>query len=180
MIASSYKKWVEQIGARAVVLPHWATNSEIETVLLQVNGLLIPGGGVSLFKSKKPTKYLKSVSRVMKVAYKMNKEVGSLPVWGICLGMEIMLESFGELKLKRIRIDTFNKVRKISWMKKNFEKSMFKKALAPSTVKNMMSMRLSYFHHKFGITKKNFNKNKLVKKNFNIVAFYEKHGKEIV
>lgn len=45
---SSYKKWVESTGARAVVIPHWADIIEIQKILKQVNGLLIPGGGKRL------------------------------------------------------------------------------------------------------------------------------------
>ena len=47
-IASSYKKWIEQTGARAVAIPHFASLREIDQLLNQVNGLLIPGGKTEL------------------------------------------------------------------------------------------------------------------------------------
>lgn len=47
-IASSYKKWIEQTGARAVAIPHFASLREIDKLLNQVNGLLIPGGKTEL------------------------------------------------------------------------------------------------------------------------------------
>jgi len=47
-IASSYKKWVEQTGARAVTIPHWVSMDYLEDLLREVNGLLIPGGSTIL------------------------------------------------------------------------------------------------------------------------------------
>jgi gamma-glutamyl-gamma-aminobutyrate hydrolase PuuD len=47
-IASSYKKWVEQTGARAVIIPHFSSMSTLENLMNQINGLLIPGGSTSL------------------------------------------------------------------------------------------------------------------------------------
>lgn len=50
MIATSYKKWVESTGARAVAIPHFASISEIKKIVNQVNGILLPGGNAELKK----------------------------------------------------------------------------------------------------------------------------------
>lgn len=44
MIPTSYKKWIESTGARAVAIPHFASMSEIKKIINQINGLLLPGG----------------------------------------------------------------------------------------------------------------------------------------
>jgi gamma-glutamyl hydrolase len=44
IIPTSYKKWIEQTGARAVAIPHFKSLREISQILNQVNGILFPGG----------------------------------------------------------------------------------------------------------------------------------------
>lgn len=48
MIPTSYKKWVEQTGARAIVIPHYASDAVIKLLMKQVNGVLFPGGAPTL------------------------------------------------------------------------------------------------------------------------------------
>ena len=48
MIPSSYKKWIEQTGARVVAIPHFKSIIEISKILHQVNGILLPGGKTEL------------------------------------------------------------------------------------------------------------------------------------
>lgn len=50
MIPTSYKKWIELTGARAVAVPHFASISEIKKIMAQINGLLLPGGKTELMR----------------------------------------------------------------------------------------------------------------------------------
>ena len=50
MIASSYKKWVEMTGARAVVIPHFSSKKTIRKLMEQINGVLLPGGSTTIIK----------------------------------------------------------------------------------------------------------------------------------
>lgn len=47
-IPSSYKKWIEQTGARPIVLPHFLHIGAIEGILRQVNGVVFIGGAKKL------------------------------------------------------------------------------------------------------------------------------------
>ena len=47
-VPSSYKKWVEQSGARAIPIPHFLPKATILKLLNQVNGILFPGGAPEL------------------------------------------------------------------------------------------------------------------------------------
>lgn len=47
-VPSSYKKWIEQTGARPVVIPHFLKNSQIRELIPQLNGILFPGGAPAL------------------------------------------------------------------------------------------------------------------------------------
>jgi gamma-glutamyl-gamma-aminobutyrate hydrolase PuuD len=47
-VASSYVKWVELTGARAVVIPHFVDIKQIAELLTQIDGLVLPGGKTNL------------------------------------------------------------------------------------------------------------------------------------
>jgi gamma-glutamyl hydrolase len=88
-IAASYIKWVEAAGARAVpVLVGNQITSEqyFETVFSGVNGLLIPGGAVSLYDSD-----YAAASNWFFARAKQENDAGEVfPIWGTCLGFEML------------------------------------------------------------------------------------------
>lgn len=47
-VPSSYKKWIEQTGARPVVIPHFLKMETIKKIMRQVNGIVFPGGAPDL------------------------------------------------------------------------------------------------------------------------------------
>uniref|UniRef100_A0A0K2U1H6 folate gamma-glutamyl hydrolase n=2 Tax=Lepeophtheirus salmonis TaxID=72036 RepID=A0A0K2U1H6_LEPSM len=83
-IAASYIKIVETGGARAVPILCNQTDEYYEKMFQSTNGLLIPGGGVSL-----DTSCYAQVGRTM-----IQKALNSgdyYPIWGTCLGFELIL-----------------------------------------------------------------------------------------
>lgn len=49
-VPASYKKWIEQTGALAVVIPHFLPIDRIKRIMNQVNGVLLPGGAPDLIQ----------------------------------------------------------------------------------------------------------------------------------
>ena len=47
-VPSSYKKWVEQTGARPVVIPHFLPKGQLRGLINQIDGILFPGGAPAL------------------------------------------------------------------------------------------------------------------------------------
>lgn len=47
-VPSSYKKWVEQTGARPIVIPHFLSIEKIKKIMDQANGIVFPGGAPDL------------------------------------------------------------------------------------------------------------------------------------
>ncbi len=47
-IAASYIKFVEMAGGQVVPIFYKSTEAELKTLLSQINGVLFPGGGMSL------------------------------------------------------------------------------------------------------------------------------------
>ncbi|XP_053104515.1 gamma-glutamyl hydrolase [Hemicordylus capensis] len=85
-IAASYVKFLESAGARVVPVRLNHSDHEYDKIFHSINGILYPGGGVSLKTSE--------FSRVAKIFY--NKAIEAyergdyFPVWGTCLGHQLL------------------------------------------------------------------------------------------
>jgi len=82
-IAASYVKWVESGGARVAPLFYekWSAD-EMVSMLKNVNGVLLPGGGVSM-----TGKYYAQLQVVFNYAKQSNDNGVYFPIWGSCLGV---------------------------------------------------------------------------------------------
>jgi len=88
-IASSYIKWVEGAGARAVpvIVENEITSEEyFQKLFYGLNGLLIPGGAVSIFQGG----YAEASKWFFDMAKQENAGGEVFPVWGTCLGFEML------------------------------------------------------------------------------------------
>ncbi|XP_064026869.1 gamma-glutamyl hydrolase isoform X3 [Pogoniulus pusillus] len=85
-IAASYVKFLESAGARVVPVRLNLSDEEYDRLFHSINGVLFPGGGVDL----KTSEY----SRVAKIFYhkalEANDKGDYFPVWGTCLGHELL------------------------------------------------------------------------------------------
>ncbi|KAK7878193.1 hypothetical protein WMY93_031190 [Mugilogobius chulae] len=83
-IAASYVKFVESGGARVIPVMINQTEEEYKTLFNSINGILFPGGGVSLISSG----YAKAAKIFYKLAIEANQRGDYFPIWGTCLGFE--------------------------------------------------------------------------------------------
>lgn len=82
-IASSYIKWVQQAGGRAIGVPFGATPEQTEALFSQMNGVLFPGGATELGGS----------ARILfELAEAANAADDFFPVWGTCLGFQWLMQ----------------------------------------------------------------------------------------
>jgi len=100
-IAASYVKWVEGAGARAVPIVVNSDPSNLEyyvEMFAGINGLLIPGGAVSIYSSP----YAEASTYLLQLAKLANEVDEVFPVWGTCLGFEMLgaISNDGEPYLK--------------------------------------------------------------------------------
>ena len=85
-IAASYVKFIESAGARVVPVTTTMSSQEIEDIFYSVNGVLFPGGAVSIFESK----YATNTRHFYKLATEAYKRGDFFPIWGTCLGFEAL------------------------------------------------------------------------------------------
>jgi len=82
-ITTSYVKWLESFGARAIPIPYHADNETVKDIFYQINGALFPGGA---FPKTDATR------KIWDLAKEANEKGDKFPLWGICLGFQFMLE----------------------------------------------------------------------------------------
>lgn len=95
-IATSYVKFLESAGARVVPLMINKSDDEYRKLFKSINGVLFPGGGVNLESSG----YSKAAGIFYRLALEANSNGDYFPVWGTCLGFELLsLLTSGKLLL---------------------------------------------------------------------------------
>ena len=85
-IAASYVKYMESAGARVVPVTTSMSYQEIEEIFNSVNGVLFPGGAVSLSDSQ----YFKNAKHFYNLAIAASAREDIFPIWGTCLGFEAL------------------------------------------------------------------------------------------
>ncbi|CAL1596379.1 unnamed protein product [Knipowitschia caucasica] len=83
-IAASYVKFVESAGARVVPVMINQTEEEYKALFYSLNGILLPGGGVSIYSSG----YARASKIFYDLAIEANQKGDFFPIWGTCLGFE--------------------------------------------------------------------------------------------
>ncbi|GIY86156.1 gamma-glutamyl hydrolase [Caerostris darwini] len=83
---ASYVKFIEAAGAR--VVPIWIRQpvSYYEDIMSKINGILFPGGGDIL----KSNGYGRTGQIIYDIATRMNDNGDFFPIWGTCLGFELL------------------------------------------------------------------------------------------
>ncbi|CAH0398722.1 unnamed protein product [Chilo suppressalis] len=87
-IAASYVKDVEASGARVVPILIGKPRSYYEELLKKLNGVLLPGGATYFNQSNG---YADAGQYIYEIAMKMNDAGDYFPIFGTCLGFELLI-----------------------------------------------------------------------------------------
>jgi len=85
-IAASYIKYIESAGGRVAPIRNDLSEEQLEKLFNHINGVLLPGGGVSIFDSP----FARTGKILFKLAVKANHAGDVFPLWGTCLGFEFL------------------------------------------------------------------------------------------
>ncbi|KAI2661348.1 Gamma-glutamyl hydrolase [Labeo rohita] len=85
-IPSSYVKYIESGGARVVPIRLNQSSAEHEKIFKSINGLLLIGGSVNLETSD----FAHTAGIYFRLALKANDEGDYFPIWGTCLGFQLL------------------------------------------------------------------------------------------
>ena len=163
-IAASYVKFAESAGARVVPIRHDLSSSDLTEVLDSVNGVIFPGGAVSLSTSR----YAKTGKRIFDYAKNKKDRGESFPILGICLGFELLTKLAARKNLLR-RTDSIRIDLKLKFTASAKNSRMFKGM--NSRLKTLVTTKsLSYNNHHWGIYVDTYAKNSRLRRFFKSLA----------
>jgi len=174
-IASSYVKFIEMAGARAVPIPTKINDTVLKSVFKSVNGLLFPGGEINLEDSG----YYKLTKKLFKLAIKENEKGKVFPILGICRGMQAMLvHTEGSIDIME-ETDSVNYTTTLKWNDENFDNSFIKDM--PEPMKESASKKdITSHFHKYGVPEDAFSKGDVGDRFEVIATSKDRNGKEFV
>jgi len=174
-LAASYVKYLESSGARVVAIPHHFTESQVKELFGYVNGFLMPGGGVKYFTSD----YYKHAKVFWDLAIKANDEGNFFPIWGTCMGFEVM----HVLQANEIVTDTSvsnDKALALDFLE-GARKSRLLKGAPDDLFKIISKEKVTWNHHSQGIRRQRYEHNKKLSNFFNILSVnIDEDGKEFI
>ncbi|XP_012864728.1 PREDICTED: gamma-glutamyl hydrolase [Dipodomys ordii] len=163
-LAASYVKYIESAGGRVMPVRTDLTFAEYSHIFRSINGLLLPGGSVSLVHSE--------YAHVAKIFYKMAiqsfDDGDYFPLWGTCLGFEELSYLIsGECLLTLT--DTFSKALPLNFTKGAIQSRMFHN-FPPDLLLSLAIEPLTANFHKWSLSMQNFTMNSRLMKFFNVLT----------
>ncbi|KYN33393.1 Gamma-glutamyl hydrolase B, partial [Trachymyrmex septentrionalis] len=193
-IAASYVKFVEGAGARAV--PIWIGGNTLyyEDILSKVNGVLWPGGSTYFFNKEG---YADAGAKIYsdfnhsdicifffclfidRIVKRINEEGKYFPIFGICLGFELLTYVATNRVEHRTRCSSNNQRLPLEFTRDYTESKLFKNA--PLNVLRILSeQNVTANYHHFCITKEILRHDKLTKK-FHVLSLnHDENGLEFI
>lgn len=180
-IASSYVKWLEGAGARVVPIKVDSTFEEVEALFPKLNGVLFTGGSADFWETSrgfklptdtKLTPYAMLGCHLYKLIQQANDEGNYTPLWGTCLGYEL-LNVCAVPNDERV-ISDFNGepgyVQYSDFTRKAWKSKMFSSRWAKRIIKTMSSELVTYLNHYHGVAPDSFHAFKNLSDTFEVLS----------
>uniref|UniRef100_A0A9J7YKP4 folate gamma-glutamyl hydrolase n=2 Tax=Cyprinus carpio TaxID=7962 RepID=A0A9J7YKP4_CYPCA len=174
-IAASYVKFLESAGARVVPLMINKSDDEYRRLFRSINGVLFPGGGVSI----KSSGYSKAAGIFYRLALEANSNGDYFPIWGTCLGFELLtFLTSGKLLLSRT--NTSGIALPLNFTDGKAIDSRLFKDFPVDLMKSLETEPITENSHRWSITTKNFTKSKTLKSFYRVLSTNTDGQKEFV
>jgi gamma-glutamyl hydrolase len=88
-----YIRWIESTGAKAFILPYSITKKELIHQMDIIHGVVWTGGGIETerYTETQRMTYLTTLQRCFLQAKEYNDQGRYFPIWGSCLGFEMIV-----------------------------------------------------------------------------------------
>ena len=150
-IAASYVKYAEAAGAQVIPIRYWWDEKQLKQTFEGVNGILFPGGGADI--DPKTSQLFKSSAILFELAEKSNRQGQRFPIWGTCLGWELLAvlatKSYAVLNESGKFLDEGSNSITVRQRDSNIFKALAKSGLLRE-IEN--SEKIFYFSHMMGVT----------------------------
>ena len=182
----SYVKWIRQKNTLVVPIDSRNSIATIRIMLKHVNALLIPGGkttilvhedlahhpesGIESRITKKLTPYaMKVLSAIEHLKERQDSEKIKIPIFGTCLGYELLLLQSAFSQIEFDEVDNFKKLMPLDSYET--EESSPIGITRFLNLKNSISQeKVFFFNHKYALTVHQFNDSPNLQNDYDIVA----------
>lgn len=98
-----YIRWIESMGANAIVIPYSISNISLVQQMGSIQGLIWTGGAIETerYTEKQRMTYLRTLQRSFLQAKEYNESGRYFPIWGSCLGFEMLVLMGEDIHLSR-------------------------------------------------------------------------------
>ncbi|XP_056155611.1 gamma-glutamyl hydrolase [Lampris incognitus] len=163
-IAASYVKFLESAGARVVPIMVNQTLEEYKTLFNSINGVLYPGGGVSIISSG----YERAARIFYELAIEANSRGDHFPVWGTCLGFEQLIYlTSGKLLLSHT--NTSGVALPLIFTNESSKSRLFR-GFPAEVLEALASEPLTENSHQWSLTVQSYNDNEELKRFYKILS----------
>lgn len=170
-VQASYIKFVEMGGGIPVVVDFTnQTEEEIREAMQDLNGIIIPGGDVKLQnEDKSPTEFTEKCRVVYDEAKAINDRGLYFPVWGVCMGLQLIAAWEDVDAMKYGYFDDYNRPTPIK-LAENWKELRSLQHLTPEQVKWMEDNDSTFESHRDGIPLENWVNSKALSENYHIAG----------
>ncbi|XP_070505868.1 gamma-glutamyl hydrolase-like [Chironomus tepperi] len=149
-IATSYVKFVEGGGAR--VVPVWIGKDRkyYEDIMSKLNGILFTGGAVWFYDSA----YAYTGKIIYEIAKQLNENGDFFPLWGTCLGFELLTYLSANRSEHRADCSSTNQALNLEF-KDDFRTSRMFKDAGDEVVDILKTEEVTSNFHEYCVTEKN-------------------------
>ena len=172
ILDTAIERWLEDMGARVLLIPHWLSHSELDELLSKLNAVLFPGASR---KMKLGSLWEENARYIFKFAQKHQ-----IPLLGICRGFQL--------------VALFATNQDKHWLDDYKDKGTHNAAFSPFTrksrlfslfdEKNFFELENKWstpYVHSHGLNESNFINNEILMENYYITLFgHDNNGKKFV
>jgi len=186
--AMSYAKWMDAMGARSVPIVYTDPVEEIECRLAQVDAVILPGGTRGA-DARQSEQFVAVVKRIIAYAVDSANRGTPLPVFGICMGFQMLLAFTKESLTEKVLEDGFDSGDRrgtLEWTPTAADSRIFgngsDQPLA-SAIRARMSQSppIVYHNHKYGVTWRSFQAFPALPKLWDVLSMSEdRNGRQYI
>ncbi|XP_032591745.1 gamma-glutamyl hydrolase isoform X2 [Drosophila grimshawi] len=164
-MSANYVKHLEASGA--LIVPIWIGRERdyYAQIMTKVNGILLPGGAVYLEDSEVKEKpeltndCVKSARYIYELAMERNEAGNYFPIWGTCLGFQLLLINAAKTNEVRTECGRFFKALPLHWSTDSIEgNSTMLADLSPELAEQMQKIPFACHQHRYCIEVENLHR----------------------
>ena len=175
-IDAAYVKYIESSGARVVPIKTSLNEEEVINIFKSVNGVLFPGGDVSVTDSD----YARIGNVIYKQAITAFCQNDYFPLWGICLGFELLATMVSGSSSVLSHSDSENLPLPLNFTPE-YRKSRLFADISPELAQYISTAPTTLNLHQNCVSTETFKANKQLKNFFNVLSTNnDRNGKQFV